>query len=191
MDKTGFNIKSFGSQATKILVDIDQGQLFNQVLKSDYGIQADIHEFLTELLYQIETNNIRFSVSPKWIEACHTWKTRYPLTLDEYFLDIEHVNSYVFMDKLSDLLFPEDILVTGNGLDEASYWQAFKVKEGQRTMLNGNWGSMGWGSSCSCRSVHRKRSQDYLRVWGWKHTMEHSRTSNHPSLQPSDQAIYI
>jgi acetolactate synthase-1/2/3 large subunit len=142
--KTGFNIKGFGSKATKILVDIDEGQLFHQVLKPDYGILSDIHDFLIELLAQIETNNIRFSPSPKWIEACHTWKVRYPLLLDEYFQDTEHVNSYVFMDKLSDLLLNDDILVTGNGLDEASYWQAFKVKKGQRTLLNGNWGSMGW-----------------------------------------------
>jgi acetolactate synthase-1/2/3 large subunit len=48
------------------------------------------------------------------------------------------------MDSLSDILLPGDVVVVGNGLDAASYWQAFKVKAGQRTLINGNWGSMGW-----------------------------------------------
>jgi acetolactate synthase-1/2/3 large subunit len=144
VNKTGFNVDAFGSRSYKILVDIDEGQLFHQALKADFKVKADIHEFLTELLSRIESENIKFSTSTKWRDACHAWKDRYPLILAEYYQDSDHVNSYVFMDKLSDLLSPDDILVTGNGLDEASYWQVFKVKKGQRTLINGNWGSMGW-----------------------------------------------
>jgi acetolactate synthase-1/2/3 large subunit len=51
---------------------------------------------------------------------------------------------YVFMDRLADVLGSEDVLVTGNGFDVVSCYQAFKVKEGQRVLFSGNWGSMGW-----------------------------------------------
>ena len=144
VNKSGFNYAGFAPKAKRILVDIDDGQLHHQLIKPDYSFQADIHKFIEQLIQQIESDQIRFASSPKWLEACETWKRRYPIILKEYYQDTDHVNSYVFMDMLSDLLQPSDIVVTGNGLDEASYWQAFKVKPGQRTMLNGNWGSMGW-----------------------------------------------
>jgi len=142
--KAGFNFKGFAPKAKKVLVDIDEGQLYHQVIQPDFGVQADIHDFLTELLRQINNDNLKFAPSPKWMETCDRWKKNYPIILDEFYHDKEHVNSYVFVDKLSDLLTSKDIVVAGNGIDEVSYWQAFKVKPGQRTMISGNWGPMGW-----------------------------------------------
>ena len=136
--------KGFAPKAKKILVDIDEGQLYHQAIQPDFAVQADVYTFLTELLRQIDAGGLKFSSSPKWREACLRWKESYPIILDEFYQDKEHVNSYVFVDKLSDLLSSKDIVVAGNGIDEVSYWQAFKVKPGQRTMISGNWGPMGW-----------------------------------------------
>lgn len=142
--KAGFNYKGFAPKAKKILVDIDEGQLYHQVIQPDFAVQADISDFLSVILRQINADSLQFSPSPKWLEACVRWKERYPIILDEFYEDKEHVNSYVFVDKLADLLSSEDVVVAGNGIDEVSYWQAFKVKPGQRTMISGNWGPMGW-----------------------------------------------
>jgi acetolactate synthase-1/2/3 large subunit len=142
--KAGFNYKGFAPKARKILVDIDNGQLFDQAIQPDVAIQADVKAFLAELLRQINAEGITFQPSFEWLKACTRWKERYPIILDEFYEDKDHVNSYVFVDKLSDLLSAEDVLVAGNGIDEVSYWQAFKVKPHQRTMISGNWGPMGW-----------------------------------------------
>lgn len=142
--KAGFNYKGFAPKAKKILVDIDEGQLYHQAIQPDFAVQADVYAFLGELLRQIEADQLQFSPSPKWLMACTRWRERYPIIMDEFYQDKEHVNSYVFVDKLSDLLSSDDIVVAGNGIDEVSYWQAFKVKPGQRTMISGNWGPMGW-----------------------------------------------
>jgi acetolactate synthase-1/2/3 large subunit len=53
------------------------------------------------------------------------------------------VNTYVFYDRLSEILDPDALMVTGNALDTTSYFQAFRVKKGQRT-TNSGWGAMGW-----------------------------------------------
>ncbi len=142
--KAGFNYKGFAPKAKKVIVDIDEGQLHHQVIQPDFGVQADIRDFLAELLRQIDQSNLKFTPSPKWLEACASWKKNYPIILDEFFSDKEHVNSYVFVDRLSDFLTADDVVVAGNGIDEVSYWQAFKVKPNQRTMISGNWGPMGW-----------------------------------------------
>lgn len=142
LKKVGFNYKGFAPKAKKIVVDIDAGQLHDQVLKPDLAIEADIHIFLEELLDQLSAATIE--PDHRWLETCAKWKQRYPLIMDDYYLDKAHVNSYVFIDKLSDALSSSDILVAGNGLDTVSYIQVFKVKEGQRTLTSGNWGAMGW-----------------------------------------------
>ena len=140
--KVGFNYNGFAPKAKKMVVDIDEGQLYHQPVKADLRVQADVREFMEELLHQLD--HITLALSPKWIEACTRWKQRYPIILKEYYKDTKHVNSYVFMDTLADLLEKSDVLVAGSGLDTVSYYQAFKVKKEQRTMTSCNWGAMGW-----------------------------------------------
>lgn len=139
--KVGFNFAGFAPKAKKIVVEIDEGQLYDQVIKPDVPIECDVNVFLREMIAQLRGRP--WSSPEGWLSACRRWKERYPLITNEYLQDEEHVNSYVFMDKLSDLLLPTDVLVTGNGLDCASFYQVFKVKRGQRAMDSG-WGSMGW-----------------------------------------------
>ena len=139
--KLGFNFKGFAPNAKKIIVEIDQHQLFDQAIKPDLAIQCDVKDFLAEFLRQTELMPI--DTSPKWVDACADWKLRYPLITPDYFENTEYVNSYVFMDKLSDALLPEDIIIAGAGSDAPSWYQAFKAKTGQRSMCSA-WGSMGW-----------------------------------------------
>jgi acetolactate synthase I/II/III large subunit len=139
--KIGFNFAGFAPKAKKIVVDIDEGQLYHQVLKPDIPIQCDVRLFLEEMLRQIGSS--RHEAPARWLAVCHRWKERYPVIVAEFLEDKAHVNSYVFMDKLSDAMTSSDVLVTGNALDCASFYQAFRVKRGQRAM-NSGWGSMGW-----------------------------------------------
>jgi acetolactate synthase-1/2/3 large subunit len=80
----------------------------------------------------------------RWLEACSNWKRRYPPVASEHLVDTGFINSYVFMDVLSDALAADDVLVTGNGLESVSFVQSFKVKAAQRAFTNINWGAMGW-----------------------------------------------
>jgi acetolactate synthase I/II/III large subunit len=82
--KAGFNYKGFAPKAKKVLVDIDEGQLFHQVIQPDFAIQADVHDFLNELLRQIEADNLKFSPSPKSLEACVRWKENCSIIQEEF-----------------------------------------------------------------------------------------------------------
>jgi acetolactate synthase-1/2/3 large subunit len=77
------------------------------------------------------------------LDACASRKRRYPIVGEEFPRDETHVNSYIFMDRLSDALTGDDVLTTGNALDCASYFQSFRVKRHQNT-IDSKWGSMGW-----------------------------------------------
>ena len=156
--KIGFNVHKFAPKARKIVVDIDPGQLTHQILKPDLGICAEVHSFLGEMLRQLPE-----ATQPdrsRWLEACAKWKRDYPLMTPDYFQDPDHINTYVLMDALSDAMAAEDVLVTGNGTEVASYIQVFKIKAGQRT-INTGWGSMGWdlpNAIGACIGSHRRRT---------------------------------
>ncbi|HNX94879.1 MAG TPA: thiamine pyrophosphate-dependent enzyme, partial [Holophaga sp.] len=140
--KTGFNIQGFAPKAFKILVDIDEGQLHHQPIQADLAVQADIGPFIKCLLEALKTT--RLQPDPRWAKACRRWRQDYPILAEAFMQDTEHVNTYVFMDRLAEAMEEGDTLVTGNGMDIVSHYQAFKVKRGQRTIVTANWGAMGW-----------------------------------------------
>ena len=139
--KIGFNAQGFAPKAKKAVVDIDRNQLEHQIVRPDIGIEADAGELLEQMISLLEKQS--YSAPAKWLDACARWKERYPLLMDQYFSDREHVNANVFHDRLASCLSADDVVVTGNALDTTSYFQSFRVKKGQRT-LNSGWGAMGW-----------------------------------------------
>jgi acetolactate synthase I/II/III large subunit len=156
--KVGFNYKGFAPKAKKIILDIDPRQILHQVLPADMPIECDVRVFLEEFLRESEGIDLRPPAN--WLEACANWKRRYPVITPEYFDDPDHVNSYVFMDEISNLLEPSDTIIAGAGLDIVSCYQAFKVKRGQRVIISA-WGSMGWDLPLTigaCIAAGRKRT---------------------------------
>ncbi|MGB7759576.1 MAG: thiamine pyrophosphate-binding protein [Bryobacteraceae bacterium] len=139
--KVGFNIAGFAPGARKIIVDIDEGQLQYQLVRPDVPILADAAEFLGEMWRQLE--DAPYRAPNKWLDACARWKRRYPIVTADYFADPDHVNTYVFYHTLSGILDSGAVMVTGNALDTTSYFQAYRVTKGQRT-INSGWGAMGW-----------------------------------------------
>jgi acetolactate synthase I/II/III large subunit len=139
--KVGFNIVGFAPKARKIIVDIDEAQLKYQVVRPDFPVAADALDFFREMLVQLGDDPFR--APSRWFDACTRWKERYPPVTPDYAEEKEYVNTYHFYDRLSEILEPGALMVTGNALDTTSYFQAFRVKKGQRT-INSGWGAMGW-----------------------------------------------
>jgi acetolactate synthase-1/2/3 large subunit len=140
LQKVGFNVAGFAPKARKVFVDIDAGQLTHQALKPDLAIQADIRPFLEALLPKVDR---RLQPPDSWLDACRQWKARYPVLTPDYYQDSEHVNTYVLMDELSTQVDSADLVVTGNGTEVCSYYQAFRVRKSQRAFCIG-WGACGW-----------------------------------------------
>jgi acetolactate synthase I/II/III large subunit len=139
--KTGFETKKFAVGAKKIFVDVDAGQLEGHPLKADLPVLADLRDFVPALRSALD--GYRSEHQP-WLGLCSQWKKQYPMVPESLRADGEFIDSYVFMDTLSDVAAEGDVIVTGNGLDCVSFYQAYKIKKHQRSALNGNWGSMGW-----------------------------------------------
>jgi acetolactate synthase-1/2/3 large subunit len=81
--------------------------------------------------------------------------------LPEYKDQKGSVNSYHLIDVLSDLLTPDDVVVTDMGFAFQNTHQAFRVKLGQRMLTNSGFAPMGWGLPAAvgaCFAHDRRRT---------------------------------
>jgi acetolactate synthase-1/2/3 large subunit len=138
----GFNTAGFAPRAKKVMINIDANEMRKPNLTPDVAVESDAATFLGELIRQ--ATQWPYRPPQRWLDACAAWKARYPSLMPEFFDDRDHVNSYVFVDRLSEALAEGAVLVTGISLDAASVYQAFRVKRGQRVIVSINSGAMGW-----------------------------------------------
>lgn len=142
--QVGHKHGTFAREAKKIMVDIDEFELKKPSIKVDIPIQADAKEFIGELLHQIDEQNLNMKVAD-WLQKCNHWKTKYPVVLPEYRKNEEAVNSFYFVDVLSEKLDDSAVVVTDMGTSFTCTMQSFKPKKGQRFFTSSGHASMGFG----------------------------------------------
>ena len=79
----------------------------------------------------------------EWLDWCLARRRRYPVVLPAYQAERGAVNPYVFVDRLSGHLEPDDVVVCGNGAACVVTLQALRLKRGQRLLANSGTAGMG------------------------------------------------
>jgi acetolactate synthase-1/2/3 large subunit len=141
--QVGYNFPLFARAAKKIIVDIDSAELKKPSLKPDLPIQADAKEFMIELLAQLKEVK-PFEIS-SWLQRCQSWKQKYPVALPEYKECKDAVNSFYFVQVLSEKLDEKAVIITDMGTSFTCTMQTFKTKLGQRLSTSSGHASMGFG----------------------------------------------
>jgi acetolactate synthase-1/2/3 large subunit len=152
-----YNWESFAREAFKIIVDIDPAELRKPTIKPDLGICADANEFILKLTKALP--NVETSVHTEWLTWCQERKYKYPPVLAEYHKIKDAVHPYVFIQRLSEAMKEADILVAGNGTACVAAFQAFQIKNKQRTFWNSGCATMGYDLPASigaCFANNRK-----------------------------------
>ena len=142
LPQISYNFKDFGRNAFKIMVDIDKAELDKKTLDIDIKINADAGFFLKKV------NNILGGIKTdftNWLNYCKNLEKKYPLVLKEWKKAKDPVNSYNFIDILSEKLKGDDVIITDMGISFTGTHQTFRVKKGQRFYTNSGFASMGWG----------------------------------------------
>jgi len=140
--QVSYNWASYARAAKKVVVDIDENELKKRTLKPDVSVLMDAKVFLQNLAERISTEKLpNFSWWNGW---CLERKKKYPTVLEEYRKQKERANAYCFVEKLTELMKPNDILVAGNGSACVLAFQAGKIKKGQRFIWNSGCATMGY-----------------------------------------------
>ena len=145
LPSVAFNHANFAPRAFKVFVDVDPAELAKFKTKVDVPVAADLGDFLPALL--AAAGGAAVPDFQPWRDECRALSARYPVVLPEYRTRADTpVSTYVLMDVLSDLLDERDILVPGSsGPCSDIFYQAFRVKAGQRILNAPGLGAMGTG----------------------------------------------
>ena len=128
---TGGKPKTFARAAKVVSIDVDIHELNKKRGLDIYlKINEDLNFFLTT--FNTKLKKFKFSASKDWKNLCQQWKLRYPNVQNSYYKQKNYVNPYCFIDKLSNKLNKQDIVLTDDGGHLTWTIQAFKVKKGQR-----------------------------------------------------------
>lgn len=143
LTQTGYNTKDYARNAQIIQVDIDQAELDKGTLRNPIKICADAKKFLQDLIWQLE--DIELPNWSVWLQRCQYLRDKYPVCFPEYKEQKDYVNSFYFIDVLSSLAKPDDVIVTDMGFAFQNTHQAWKIKKDQRLLTNCGLAPMGWG----------------------------------------------
>ena len=154
---TGYNSKDFARNAKKIMVDIDKIEINRSNVNLDEKINCDASYFLKSLLKYLPN---KINLSKNWLKYCKNVRKKYPIVLEKFKTQKKFVNSYYFIDVLSNVLNNKDIIVTDMGLSFVGTHQAFRIKKGQKLYTNSGHAPMGWGlpaavGACYASKKHR------------------------------------
>jgi acetolactate synthase-1/2/3 large subunit len=139
LPQAGYDFSQFAREAKIIVVDIDESEIEKY---STFYTETHIQSCDTFL-----ENIINFeAIEPKddWIDYCNNLKEKYPL-VDKSFTKDNYVNSYSFIDKLSEKLADNHIIVTDMGTALLSGHQTIMLKENQTMFTSLGLGEMGYG----------------------------------------------
>ena len=139
-----YNWKAFARAAFKIQVDIDPAEFQKPTVKPDLAIQADLRDFLQELMRQVSDSSVATDQHSWWLKWCRERVERYPVVQAHHRDPAKPLNAYHFVDLLFDLLKEDDIIACGDATACVVPFQAGKLKKGQRLFSNSGCASMGY-----------------------------------------------
>lgn len=159
---TAFNESDFAKSAKKVVVDIDAGELARMEMDKAVSLAGDARQFLEELAGAVDGAACPTREWRIWLDYGKKLRQRHPVVTKIHRQRQEAVSAYFFIDRLCELLVPEDVIVpeSSGGAGEITY-QAFRLKKGQKMKNAAGLGSMGFGlpyAIGSCIANNKRRT---------------------------------
>lgn len=142
--QVGYNPSVFAREARIMMVDVDEKEFKKPSIHVELPILADAREFILALQRELKEQGVNLE-RKDWLAKCREWKRKYPVILPEYKENQEAVNSFHFIDVLSQKLDEQAVVVTDMGTSFTCTMQTFRTKRGQRLFTSSGHASMGFG----------------------------------------------
>ena len=157
LPQTGYDLNAFAKKAKIIIIDIEeQLQIPKNRIAKHFKIDCKL--FLEDL--NKKTKYIK-KVSVEWKNFCGRIKLDYPLILKEY-NSSNYINSYSFINSLSNHLKKEHIIVTDMGTALLSGHQSIKLNKNQKMFTSLGLGEMGYGLPGAIGAAFSSPNKDVL-----------------------------
>lgn len=137
--QTGTRPDTFARAATKVHVDIDPIELQAKV-QVDIALQCHIKPFLQAL-----NEKLAVAVKPdiaEWLRVINGYRQKYPTRMNPE--GSSTIDPNLFMETLSAASTEGDIITLDVGQNQMWAAQSFRLKKGQRMLISGGMGAMGF-----------------------------------------------
>ncbi|MEG0035309.1 MAG: thiamine pyrophosphate-binding protein [Oscillospiraceae bacterium] len=147
---TGFDRSKWAVNAKKVVVEIDEAEIYKLQTNIELPIVADVKDTVSALIQEIKTeitalNSCDFSA---WLEQIEQWGKKYPICTPENAMGIknaEEISTYQLIDEISKQAGENAVIVPASAGTVAEIcYQAIKIKSGQMVRSNHGLGAMGY-----------------------------------------------
>lgn len=157
LPQIGYDSSQFARKAKIILIDIDNDEIIKYEDRCHKTILTDCKSFINELLTKLVVGDYS-----EWLLKCKTTKEDYPLIEGGTHDDNGYVNSYKFIDSISDRIPSDSIIVTDMGTALLSGHQNIKLKKDQLMFTSLGLGEMGYGLPGAIGASFTDRNRDVV-----------------------------
>jgi acetolactate synthase-1/2/3 large subunit len=137
----GYEPDLFAPEALKFIVELEGSVSGKNLPIRATFLDIDMRSFVNE--FEIRIGNYK-NFNDKWLEYLGALKSQYAISKEPHDLSTERINLYEFIEILSSDLIGGETIITDAGLCFYIMGQAFKLKNGQRYIVSGGLGAMGY-----------------------------------------------
>jgi len=144
---TGYEAEGFAPNTYKIQIEIDRAILKREHIGVPMKIECSVENFFGKAARKLHVE--KSPAHQAWKKRCQDWKMKYAVRNEPHLLEGGPINFYEFADCLSDVVDEHATIVTDAGSAFYVMGQAFRVKQGQRYIVSGGLGAMGYALPAS------------------------------------------
>jgi acetolactate synthase-1/2/3 large subunit len=143
LPQIGYDVNELARGARIAVVDVDPAEAHKLGDRVELPVVADAGAFISALIDELRDDPP--GRPEAWLRRCRELRTRYPWVGPEHDDSDGYPNSYRFLDRLSDHLADDEVVVTDMGTALLSGHQVMRFRSGQRMMTSTGLGEMGFG----------------------------------------------
>lgn len=149
---TGYELDKFAPGALKIQIDIDRANFVRESVGVGIKVLSGVLEFIDAIRPQAPQGLPHHAT---WMRKLQAIKKQFPVAVEPHKVETGRLNIYAVMEILSTELTEHTTLVADAGSAFYAVGQGFRVKSGQRVLMSGGFGAMGWslpaatGAACA------------------------------------------
>jgi len=142
----GYEPNLFAPNAKKFVLEIEGSVSGKRLPIEAHYLELSIDVFIKEF----ENSGMNYvNTNDSWLQELRSLKVNYSVAKEPHNFSTPGINMYEFVDQLSENLSGNEIVITDAGLCFYVMGQAFKLKSGQRYIVSGGLGSMGYALPAS------------------------------------------
>ena len=158
----GHQYEYFAREAKIVTVDIDPNEHKKGLIKVDLEINLDLKSFFNNFnSLKIVNTSIN-----DWKKKCLRWKEKWPVFNQSYYNTDNGINMYLIIEKISELMSPNSVVVSDAGSAYYVSSQGTKLNKEQRYITSGAQADMGFTLPCSIGVALRDSSRRVIGITG-------------------------